>query len=476
MNNTALSGKYAAYPEYRNSEVDWIEKLPAHWQESKLRYKFSFGKGLTITKANLTDKGVPCVNYGEVHSKYGFEIDPAIDPLKCVSDNYIKSSSNSLLFKGDLVFADTSEDIEGSGNFTQLTSDETVFAGYHTIIARPNDRKCYRFYAYLLDSLEIRTQIRHAVKGVKVFSVTQAILRGINIWLPALEERKTIASFLDHETAKIDTLIEKQQQLIKLLKEKRQAVISHAVTKGISNKEQPNVPMRDSGVEWLGEVPEHWIVRRLKHTSKLQSGIPKGKDLTGKVSISVPMLRVANVQDGYLNLNDVHKMDIIPEQLERFSLQKGDVLMNEGGDNDKLGRGAVWQNEIEPCIHQNHVFAIRPYSIEPEWLDLVTRTSYAKFHFYRVAKQSTNLASISSTNIKETPLVIPPAKERDEIIKYVNRKVDAFDKAEEKGAAQIALLQERRTALISAAVTGKIDVRNWVMPTPSSTNGATNDR
>jgi len=207
-----------------------------------------------------------------------------------------------------------------------------------------------------------------------------------------------------------------------------------------------------------------------EHTSKLQSGIPKGKDLTGKSSISVPMLRVANVQDGYLNLEAVHEMEIESNQLERFTLEKGDVLMNEGGDNDKLGRGAVWQGEITPCIHQNHVFAIRPYSIEPGWLDLVTRASYAKFHFFRVAKQSTNLASISSTNIKETPLVIPPENERAEIMEYVTKKIEAFDNAEVKCSAQIILLQERRTALISAAVTGKIDVRNWQAPKPSITN------
>jgi len=214
----------------------------------------------------------------------------------------------------------------------------------------------------------------------------------------------------------------------------------------------------------LGDVPEHWIVRRLKHTSNLQSGIPKGKDLTGKVSISVPMLRVANVQDGYLNLNDVHHINIEPQQLKRFSLKKGDVLMNEGGDNDKLGRGAIWRSEIETCIHQNHVFAIRPHSIEPEWLDLITRASYTKFYFYRVAKQSTNLASISSTNIKETPLLIPPKEERKEIMVYVTDKLNTFQKLEKKCLTQVQILKERRTALISAAVTGKIDVRGWQAP------------
>jgi type I restriction enzyme, S subunit len=248
--------------------------------------------------------------------------------------------------------------------------------------------------------------------------------------------------------------------LIRLLKEKRQAVISHAVTKGLN----PQAPLKDSGIEWLGQVPAHWVVRRLKHASSLQSGMPKGKDLSERVSISVPMLRVANVQDGYLDLTEVHQIQIEPSQLDRYSLRDGDVLMNEGGDNDKLGRGAVWRSQISPCIHQNHVFAIRPTEIEPEWLDLLTRASYAKFHFYCVAKQSTNLASISSTNIKETPLVIPPEAERAEIMAFVFGQLEAFDKIETRCTEQIILLQERRTALISAAVTGKIDVRHWQPP------------
>lgn len=457
--------KYKAYPEYKDSGVEWLGEIPAHWKISKLRYQCSFAKGLTITKEHLQDDGIPCVNYGEVHSKYGFEVDPQKHSLKCVSDKYLKDNSSALLIKGDVVFADTSEDIEGSGNFTQLVSDTITFAGYHTIIARPFKRENSRFYAYLLDCKELRTQVRHAVKGVKVFSITQAILRSLSVWLPTENEQERIAAFLDHETTKIDTLIEKQQQLIELLKEKRQAVISHAVTKGLN----PDVPMKDSGVEWLGEVPAHWTVRRLKHTASLQSGIPKGKDLTGKNSISVPMLRVANVQDGYLDLEEIHNIDIEPNQLERYLLCDGDVLMNEGGDNDQLGRGTVWAAQIENCIHQNHVFAIRPKNIESEWLDMLTRAAYAKFHFYRVAKQSTNLASISSTNIKETPLLIPPTEERNKIIKFIKYQLKKLKSTEELSITQIALLQERRTALISAAVTGKIDVRDWVAPDTQKT-------
>ncbi|RJT46095.1 restriction endonuclease subunit S [Rahnella woolbedingensis] len=225
-----MSGRYKAYGEYKDSGVEWLGVIPKCWRINKMRYMFSFGKGLTITKENLMDEGVPCVNYGEVHSKFGFEVNPEKHLLKCVNIQYLINSPNSLLNKGDLVFADTSEDIEGSGNFTQLVSDDVLFAGYHTIIARPHESKNSRFYAYLFDCSQFRSQIKYSVKGVKVFSITQAILRSVYMWIPSSEEQTQIAAFLDHETAKIDTLIELQQQQIELLKERRTALISAAVT------------------------------------------------------------------------------------------------------------------------------------------------------------------------------------------------------------------------------------------------------
>ena len=219
-------------PEARmkDSGVELLGQIPTHWETNKFRYLFNLGKGLTITKENLRESGVPCVNYGEVHSKYGFEVDPGRHPLKCVSEQYILSSANAQLTEGDLIFADTSEDLEGAGNFTQLVSNCPLFAGYHTIIARPVSGNANRFLAYLLDSPTYRTQIRLAVKGVKVFSVTQAILRGTDVWLPPLDEQTQIAQFLDHEIAKIDQLIEKAEYAIELMQERRTALISAAVT------------------------------------------------------------------------------------------------------------------------------------------------------------------------------------------------------------------------------------------------------
>ena len=260
--------QYQPYPEYRNSGIEWLGDIPNHWDVKKFRFLFSFGRGLGITKANLLDEGVPCINYGEVHSKYGFEVVPEKHPLKCVAPDYLETGVSSLLNNGDFVFADTSEDVEGSGNFSHLNSDTPTFAGYHTVIARPISDNSSRYIAYLFDSLRYRYQIRKAVSGVKVFSITQEILKNCYLWLPPIKEQNHIVRFLDHKTQQIDQLIAKKQTLIDKLNEQRIALITHAVTKGLN----PDVEMKDSGVEWLGKVPKHWDVRRLKFVTESFGG------------------------------------------------------------------------------------------------------------------------------------------------------------------------------------------------------------
>lgn len=454
-----MAGKYQAYLEYKDSGVEWVKELPEHWMKSQLRYMFLLGKGLTITKANLEDVGVPCVNYGEVHSKYGFEVDPKIHPLKCVSENYLQSSPNALLEKGDFVFADTSEDIEGSGNFTQLISDEKVFAGYHTIIARPNERERSRYYAYLLDSLEVRTQVRHAVKGVKVFSITQEILRGINIWFPPQDECKKIASFLDNETAKIDTLIDKQQQLIQLLKEKRQAVISHAVTKGLNL----NAPMRDSGVEWLGEVPEHWEMVPLKHLCKFSGGGTPSKDnLSYWTDGHIPWVSPKDMKIFWLSDTQDKLTDNAVQESSTNYVEAGALLM--------VVRSGILQrtipiaiNTVEVTLNQDMKALRFNERMDPEYAAnyIFGNTPSLLLEW---TKEGATVESIEQEYLANDLIPVPPKQEQFEINKKIKKQMTIFEALESKALKGIQLLQERRTALISAAVTGKVDVRGFNLP------------
>ncbi|ETR18224.1 restriction endonuclease subunit S [Acinetobacter baumannii] len=214
----------------KDSGIEWLGEVPEHWKLLQTRHIFNFGKGLTITKEDLSDEGIPCINYGEIHSKYGFEFNPLDNPLKCVSHDFIESNKNCLLNEGDFIFADTSEDLEGSGNFSYLNQKSTVFAGYHTIIARPKSGLNHRYLAYMFDSNAYRGQVRTEMKGVKVYSVSQGVLKSRLAWLPPIEEQDQIVKLLDEKTSKIDTLIAKQRELIAKLKNYRTSIISHAVT------------------------------------------------------------------------------------------------------------------------------------------------------------------------------------------------------------------------------------------------------
>ncbi|WP_061010291.1 restriction endonuclease subunit S [Vibrio sp. CUB2] len=442
-----MAGRYKAYPETKESGTKFLDALPTHWNISKVRFIATFGRGLAITKANLQDTGVPCVSYGEVHSKYGFEVDPKNHPLKCVSEEYLTSSPYALLSKGDFIFADTSEDIDGSGNFTQLISDEALFAGYHTVIVRPEPSNHYRFIAYLFDSSEFRAQVRDTVKGVKVFSITQAILKNASVWLPPIEEQQKIANFLDHEIAKINNLIAKQEKLIRLLKEKRQVTISHAVTKGIN----PNAPMRDSGVEWIGDVPEHWDVKKFKYIFKIRKRIAGG---TGYdvLSITQKGIKVKDITSGEGQLS----LDYSKYQL----VYVGDFAMN----HMDLLTGFVDISKHEGVTSPDYrVFTLEHKSSEPNYYLRLLQMGYHDKLFYPLGQGAAHLGRwrLPTEAFNEFLAPCPPYNEQKEISCFINNTHDRIDALLEKAEDAVMLMKEKKLALISAAVTGRIDLRDW---------------
>ncbi|MEX8504743.1 restriction endonuclease subunit S [Leptothrix ochracea] len=416
---------FPKYPAYKPSGIEWLGEVPAHWELCALKRITDLKSGESITAEDIDEYGTYPVFGGNGFRGY--------------TEKFTHNGTFALIGRQGAL----------CGNINYATGK--FYASEHAIVSKPKVTHETYWIGKLLRAMNLNQySVSAAQPGLSV-----EIVGNLRIPFPPLSEQSAIAAFLTRETAKIDALVAEQQKLIALLKEKRQAVISHAVTKGLD----PSVPMKDSGVEWLGEVPKHWEVKALKFIATVQTGIAKGKDNTGKDIITVPYLRVANVQDGYLALDDMAEIEIPVADLQRYLLQSGDVLMNEGGDFDKLGRGHVWDGSISPCIHQNHVFAVRPHAVSPEWLNTITGSSYAQFYFMTRSKQSTNLASISSTSIMELPVVLPPPKEQATLLEFLMKQTTSFDTLTAEAQSAIALLQERRTALISAAVTGKMDVR-----------------
>ena len=442
------------YPAYKDSGEEWIGEVPASWDVCALNYRYEVALGKMLDEKRVTGAFLaPYLRNTDV--QWGRINTVDLPTMDFAGDDLIRYA----LRRGDLLVCEGGE--VGRAAIWEGGLEPCFYQkALHRLRPRRPDLESPNFLFYILRGAASRGIFAGSEGRSTIAHLTAEALRRYRFPFPPPAEQSAIAAFLDRETGKIDALVAEQERLMALLKEKRQAVISQAVTKGLN----PNAPMKPSGVEWLGDVPEGWEVTRLKFLAHVQGGIAKGRDVSNVITIEVPYLRVANVQDGYLDLNEITMIHIEPHELDRYALRAGDVLMNEGGDFDKLGRGAIWHGEIDPCIHQNHVFAVRPYDIEPEWVTLVTSADYGRFFFMSYAKQSTNLASISSTNLQEIPVVCPPRDERLRILEHVKVETAKLDTLTTEATRAIGLLKERRAALISAAVTGKIDLRGLAPP------------
>ena len=260
--------------EMRESGVEWIDEIPSSWKIVPLKSLFSFGKGLPITKENLEESGIPVISYGQIHAKWNSGITTHKELLRFVNESYLETNPQSLVRRGDLIMADTSEDREGCGNCAYIDTEDTLFAGYHTIILHSLSETDNKYLAYLFLTDPWRNQIRKAVSGVKLFSVSRRILGSVSVLVP--DNPDQIVAFLDKKCAQVDTLIANVQAQIEKLKAYKQSLITEVVTKGLD----PTVPMKDSGVEWIGEIPAHWGVTRIKNMFELRNERNDEADLT----------------------------------------------------------------------------------------------------------------------------------------------------------------------------------------------------
>lgn len=213
----------------KSTSIHWLPTIPEHWEEKPFKEFFSTSKGLSITKADLTEKGVPVINYGQVHSKLNKGTAISEDIIKYVPESFLVSDKSALVNMGDFIFADTSEDVEGCGNCCYIDIDNQIFAGYHSIIAR-NKKFPSKYLAYLFLTKCWRTQIHAMVNGIKVFSIPQKLLSSTKIILPPISEQQEIAQYLDVKCAEIDELIKVKQEKVETLKQYRQSLIFEAVT------------------------------------------------------------------------------------------------------------------------------------------------------------------------------------------------------------------------------------------------------
>ncbi|MHB8788315.1 MAG: restriction endonuclease subunit S [Desulfobulbaceae bacterium] len=332
------------------------------------------------------------------------------------------------------------------------------------VVQRPRNGAQAAYMHYLLRTPAFAKEAERWSYGITsdMWSLRPEHFKMIYCCLPPPGEQTAIVRFLDHADRKISRSIRAKQKLIKLLEEQKQAIINRAVTRGLD----PDVRLKPSGVEWLGDIPEHWSLARLKNVAVVQTGVTLGKNYGGIPTQSYPYLRVANVQRGHVALKQIKFIDVPPKEAAGAMLKAGDVLMTEGGDIDKLGRGCVWRDEIPGCLHQNHVFAARCRQslLLPDFLVGLMTSQHGRAYFQLTAKQTTNLASTNSSTLKAFPVALPSPEEQRIILDKLASQTSDVDKAIKRTEREITLLREYRTRLIADVVTGKLDVREADVP------------
>ncbi|MDO9267816.1 MAG: restriction endonuclease subunit S [Methylobacter sp.] len=440
--------KYEAYPEYKDSGVEWLGDIPDHWVVVRLKniLQCRITDGPHTTPV-FVDEGVPFLSVDGIQDG-----ELKFDRCRYISEiNHAEYRMKALPKRNDLLMGKAAS----TGKIARVKVDfEFSIWSPLALIRLDCTESNPTFFEQSLKSPIVQAQIENLCTANTQKNISMDDIPKLILTRPPLEEQTKIANFLDHETAKIDTLIEKQQQLIQLLKEKRQAVISHAVTKGLN----PNAPMRDSGVEWWSEVPEHWVVAKLSFRYEVQLGkMLDDKKIKGNYLGAY--LRNTDVQWDSINDENLPMMDFRPEEHDRYSVIKGDLIVCEGGE---IGRCAIWKKD-EPCFYQKALHRLRPLNPSKDNTRFMFYVLFDAVHqerFISGAGKST-IAHLPAEIFRQFRFPYPPHNEQLAISDFLDKQKAKYDLLELRAEQQIVILQERRTALISAAVTGKIDVRNF---------------
>lgn len=431
------------YDSYKDSGVKWIGEIPSHWGVQPFGRHFQYGKGLPITKADLLPEGVAVISYGQIHSKHNSGTTMSDNLVRFVSPEYLKSNPQSLLCKNDFVFADTSEDIEGSGNCAFNDFSDNIFAGYHTVIARPVDLLYPRYYAYLFQSRAWKNQVQSLVNGVKVYSINKSILKKSLLLFPTLEEQKSIVSYLDSKISEIDDLLVKVEREIGLLKEYKQAVIARVVTHGLN----PNAPTKPSGISWIGDIPMHWHFLRNKNLF-----IPHYEAVGTRNDI--PLLSLTT--EGVI-LRDVESgKGKFPKDFEKYNVVYPNCIIFCLFDIDETPRTVGLCHNYGMITNAYSSFKIAD-SVLPRFVN----------YYYTVVDNIKGLRPyytglrkvVQGNKFMQLKVPIPPIEEQEEIVGYIDRKTTEIDRLVVELTYQVEYLKEYKQRLIADVVTGKINVQ-----------------
>ncbi|MCU4451065.1 restriction endonuclease subunit S [Acinetobacter lwoffii] len=451
--------KYQKYAEYKDSGVEWLGEIPGHWDSKPLKYLCTYNDEV-LSETTYKEAEIQYIDIGSVS---------AVDGISHIETMIFKdapSRARRIVKDGDVIVSTVRTYLEAIAPIDNPPENLIVSTGFAVI--RPNQYLYKGFAAYCLRAKGFIKEVVARSVGVSYPAINSSEL--VNITIPSVEysEQVKIANFLEYETSKIDSLIAKQKKLIELLKEKRQAVISHAVTKGLN----PHVTMKDSGVEWLGQVPEHWKCIKIKHiTTTFEQGWSPQCDSRPAESHEYGVLKVGCVNGGSFRSSE---NKALPPELEprlQYLIQKDDLLISRANTKELVGSASVVNGDYPNLILCDKLYRLRfSKNVLPEMVSLYLSIGAVRKQIELGATgASHSMQNIGQDTIKELYYLLPPYEEALNILESIKQSNQKFDELTKKAESAIQLMQERRTALISSAVTGKIDVRNWQYPNEAKT-------
>ncbi|MEK6781709.1 MAG: restriction endonuclease subunit S [Bacteroidota bacterium] len=441
-----IKSKYNSYPAYKESGITSILKMPTEWKLKRLKYLVTYNDD-SLDENHDPDDTIKYVDISSVDRTKG------IVGVEEILFEKAPSRARRLVRSGDTIVSTVRTYLKAIAYIDQRSANFVVSTGF--AVLRPRESEIdSRFLGYLINDERLIGDIVSNSDGVSYPAINPSVLVGLYCFQPTIKEQQSIANFLDQKTAQIDALIEQKEILLELLTEKRTAIITQAVTKGLD----PNVKMKDSGIVWLGEVPEHWDVCLMKYKCNISYGIGGEIDRTLKEGYSLLSLPNIN-KDGTLKLDDIGFVEIDEREKKSLILEKGDLLFNwRNGSSDHLGKTAYFDLEGE-YFHASFLLKLRfdKTKDNPRFYQFALN-GFQITGFFASSKAGVN-NTFNMNELSNLWITVPPKEEQDSIARYIVERTRKLDEVKAEIVTAIDRLKEYRSSLITTAVTGQIDVR-----------------
>jgi len=432
------------YAKCKDSGIEWIEKIPEDWKTRKIKHFSKIFTGSTPQSSNDSYWNGEIIWLTPLDlNKSGKFVSSS--KRKITEEGFLKCGT-SFINKGAIILA-----TRAPIGYPKITNAKLCFNQGCKAFEIEKEfiaDYCYYYFVAFEDILKSKG-------NATTFSELSTYdLASFLVLKPPIKEQNIIAYHLDKKTVEIDELIEKDKRLIELLKEKRIALINHVVTKGLN----PNIKMKDSGIEWIGEIPEDWEVKKLKTISEIVLGKMLTNEDKGDYELK-PYLRAQNILWEIADVTDIKNMWFSKSEIRKYKLKKDDLLVSEGGE---AGRTAIWNGELSECYIQNsvHKLTINNHNF-PRYI-LYLFESYGKKGILESMVNRVSIAHLTREKIKEIYCIIPPLLEQTTIANFLDKTIEKIDHTIQKIQKKIKLLEEYKKSLIHHVVTGKIDVREAI--------------